>query len=88
VEKEAMLLKDLVLQSVSPQQRRIFEMRYDEGLSSEDIARVLDIRRETVYNQLSIVKNKITGAILTFLVMFMTHASDDSIRELAISIMS
>ena len=88
VEKEALLLKEAVLQNVSQQQRRIFEMKHNEGLSAEEIASRLNIKRETVYNQLSIVKNKITGAILTFLVMFMAHASDDSIRQLVRSIIN
>ncbi len=86
VEKEALLLKEAVLRSVSSQQRRIFEMRYNEGLSPDEIARMLGIKRETVYNQLSIVKSKITDAILTLAVTFMGTASDDSIRQLVESL--
>ncbi len=82
VEKEAMLLKEAVLQNVSPQQRRIFEMRYGDGLSTDEIAGLLGIKRETVYNQLSIVRNKITDAILVFVFMFVGHACDDTVQQL------
>lgn len=82
VEKEAEMIKEALLKRMPPQQRKIFEMAHDEGLSSEEIAHRLGLKRETVYNQLSIARKKIRDAVLLFLVLFAAPFSDDQIVNL------
>lgn len=63
VEKEIELLKRSILKKMPPQQRRIFEMNIDEGLSAEEIADTLGVKRDTVYTQLSKAKKKIIDVL-------------------------
>lgn len=53
LKKEFLRAYDLLLESLPPTQRKVFKMRYDEGLSTEDIALQLNISRKTVQNHLS-----------------------------------
>ncbi|GEM_PF-2304645 len=86
VEKEAELLKRSILRRMPAQQRRIFEMSHDEGLSPEEIAERLGVKRDTVYTKLSKARKEIRDAVLLFLVVFAAHLSDDSIRTILRSI--
>ncbi len=67
VEKEMELLKQALLRRMPPGQRKIFEMSHNEGLSVEEIAGRLGIKRESVYNQLSKARKTIRDAILLLL---------------------
>ncbi len=67
VEKETELLQQALLRRMPPQQRKIFEMSHNEGLSAEEIAERLGIKRESVYNQLSMARKTIRDAILLLL---------------------
>ncbi len=71
VEKETELLQQALLRRMPPQQRRIFEMNHKEGLCAEEIAERLGIKRESVYNQLSMARKTIRDAIL--LLLFFIH---------------
>lgn len=82
VEKEAELLKQALLQRMPPQQRKIFEMNHHEGLSPEEIADRLGIKRESVYNQLSKARKEIRDAILLLLLVFMDISSDDAVIQI------
>ncbi len=67
VEKETELLQQALLRRMPSGQRRIFEMNHNEGLSAEEIARRLGIKRESVYNQLSMARKAIRDALLLVL---------------------
>ncbi len=70
VEKEMELIQWALLQHMSPQQRKIFEMSYNEGFSPEEIAERLGIKRASVYNQLSKARKTIRDTILFLLLTF------------------
>ena len=78
VEKEARLLQQALLRRMAPQQRKIFEMSHNDGLSPEEIAGRLGIKRESVYNQLSIARKTMRDAILFMLLVFTDLSPDDS----------
>lgn len=86
VEKEAELLKNALLRRMPPRQREIFELSHNEGLSPEEIADRLGIKRETVYNQLSKARKEIRDAVLIMLFVFMGISSDDAARQIIDSI--
>ena len=88
VEKEAELLKRAVVRRMPAQQRRIFEMYHDEGLSHEEIALRLGIKRETVYSKLSKSRKEIKDVILVFLIFFTAPQSDEALRELVSSLLN
>ncbi len=67
VEKETELLQQVLLQHMPPQQRKIFEMSNNEGLSAEEIAARIGIKRESVYNQLSKARKTLRDALLLLL---------------------
>ncbi len=67
VEKEMELLKQALLRRMPPGQRKIFEMSHNEGLSAEEIAERLGIKRESVYNQLSKARKTIRDAVMLML---------------------
>ncbi len=77
VEKEIELLKQALLQRMPPQQRKIFEMSYN-GLSAEDIAEQLGIKRESVYNQLSMAKRLIRNALILIILAYAGRSYVDS----------
>ena len=68
--KETELLQQALLRRMPAQQRKIFEMNHNEGLSAEEIAGRLGIKRESVYNQLSKARKTIRDAILFLLLFF------------------
>ncbi len=70
VEKEMELLKQALLRRMPPGQRKIFEMSHNEGLSVEEIAGRLGIKRESVYNQLSKARKTLRDAILLILLFW------------------
>lgn len=79
---DAMLLKkeflrayEALLESLPVTQRKIFRMRYDQGLSTEDIAAQLDISRKTVQNHLSSAVTRMRSSLttLTVLLVLLKH---------------
>ncbi|MDL2319845.1 sigma-70 family RNA polymerase sigma factor [Alistipes sp. OttesenSCG-928-B03] len=88
VEKEAELLKNALLERMPPQQRKIFEMSHTEGLTPEEIAARLGIKRETVYNQLSRARKEIRDAVLLMLLAFMEVSSDDTALKIIDTLLS
>jgi len=53
LKKEFLHAYNTLLESLPATQRKVFRMRYDQGLSTEDIAAQLNISRKTVQNHLS-----------------------------------
>ena len=67
VEKELELLQQALVRRMPAGQRKIFELSHNEGLSAEEIADRLGIKRESVYNQLSKARKALRDAILLLL---------------------
>lgn len=44
---------NLAMRELSKRQKEIITLKYDEGLSNSEIARLLDIKRQSVYNHVS-----------------------------------
>jgi|SRR5690606_26167618 len=55
------------VESLPPQQRVVFQMRYDEGMSNEEIAGILQITEKTVRNQLGRALGKMKAKIIMLL---------------------
>lgn len=87
VQKEAELLKRALLERMPPQQKRIFEMSHDEGLTPEEIAEKLGIKRETVYNQLSKARKEVRDALFVFLSVCAIPESGDTVVKIMDSFM-
>ncbi len=71
VAEEVKLIIMLAISSMPEQRRRIYEMRHEEGLSNEEIADRLCIRKETVAKQLSYGKADIRNALGTLVSFLM-----------------
>lgn len=56
-----------LIESLSPQQRLIFQLRYDEGLTSREIAGQLQVSEKTVRNQLGRALGKVKTRIVFWL---------------------
>lgn len=69
VEKEMELLQKALLRRMPVGQRKIFEMNHNEGLSAEEIAERLGIKRESVYNQLSKARKTMRDTLLFLLLL-------------------
>jgi RNA polymerase sigma-70 factor (ECF subfamily) len=81
VEKEIELLKQAILRRMPSQQRKIFELSHNDGLTPEEIAERLGIKRESVYNQLSKARKAIRDAVLLLLFVFLSLPPDDSVLK-------
>lgn len=67
---ELSLLIDIVVENMPPQRKRIFKMSRKEGLSNEEISRLLDINKRTVENHITAALadlRKILKVVLLFL---------------------
>ena len=69
---DARVLRDELLQAyhallktLTPSQQTILQLRYEQDLSTEEIARLLDISRKTVQNQLRTALVQIRSSLLT-----------------------
>ncbi len=71
VAEEVRIIIMLAISSMPEQRRRIYEMRHEEGLSNEEIADRLCIRKETVAKQLSYGKADIRNALGSLTVLLM-----------------
>lgn len=70
VAKETALLKEAALSRMPQLRRRIYIMYVEEGLSAEEIAKRLDIKKETVYNNMSIVRKEFNELLALFMIFF------------------
>lgn len=70
VAKETALLKEAALSRMPKLRQRIYVLYVEEGMSAEDIARRLDIKKETVYNNMSIIRKEFSELLTLFLILF------------------
>ena len=71
--KEFFSAYEALLQSLPPKRRVIFRMRYQEGLSTKDIAGQLGIKRKTIQNQLGKAIDTLKVSLLRiFIIVFIS----------------
>lgn len=70
-EKEYRELISQALEKLRPQQRQIFELARNQGLSHSAIARQLDLSQQTVSNQMSLALKSIKGHLKGYIVYFL-----------------
>ena len=69
--KEFFSAYEALLQSLPPKRRVIFRMRYQDGLSTKDIAGQLGIKRKTIQNQLGKAIDTLKVSLLRiFIIVF------------------
>src|SRR5690606_3053502 len=61
-----------VVEKMSPQQRLVFQMRYDEGLASQEIAGLLQVSEKTVRNQLGRAIGKVKSRIIASVIFLLS----------------
>lgn len=67
--KELLHAYETLLQSLPPKRQVIFRMRYQEGLSTKDIAEQLGIKRKTIQNQLGKAIDTLKVSLLRLLII-------------------
>lgn len=70
IAKETELLINLAVSRMPRQRRRVFELSRMEGLSNEEIARRLNIRKNAVEKQLTYAMKDIRDLLTTFILLF------------------
>ena len=71
--KEFFSAYEALLQSLPPKRRVIFRMRYQDGLSTKDIAGQLGIKRKTIQNQLGKAIDTLKVSLLRiFIIVFIS----------------
>ena len=71
--KEFFNAYEALLQSLPPKRRVIFRMRYQDGLSTKDIAGQLGIKRKTIQNQLGKAIDTLKVSLLRiFIIVFIS----------------
>lgn len=69
--KELELLVAMAVEKMPPQRKRIYKMSRESGMSSEEIAQILDINKRTVENHLSQALTDIRKMLfITFILFF------------------
>lgn len=66
---------DQLIESLSPQQRIIFKMRFEEEMSSAEIAEKLQISPKTVRNQLGKAIAKLRDSMTLILVLYLLNSN-------------
>lgn len=65
LEKEFFKTYDSLVSAMPPAQQKIFRMRYDDGLSTQEIADILKLSRGTVQNQLTRAVSMLRASLLS-----------------------
>ncbi len=68
---EAKILIDIALRGMTEQRRAIFKMRYEDGLSIDEIALRLNLGKSTVKNNLTMITKALKEVLGIFMVVFM-----------------
>ncbi len=72
--EELLMAYRQVIAQMPQQQRLIFQLRYDEGMSSSEIARHLRLSEKTVRNQLGRAMSKMKARIVCWLIFLLAIA--------------
>jgi RNA polymerase sigma-70 factor (ECF subfamily) len=64
LEKEFMRAYEVLIDTLTPSQQKIFRMRYQQDLATSEIAEQLDISRKTVQNQLGKAVAQLRASLL------------------------
>ena len=67
--KEFLNAYEALLQSLPPKRQVIFRMRYQDGLSTKDIAGQLGIKRKTIQNQLGKAIDTLKVSLLRIIII-------------------
>jgi RNA polymerase sigma-70 factor (ECF subfamily) len=70
-EKEYRELVSQAVETLKPQQRQIFELARNQGLSHSAIAQRLELSQQTVSNQMSLALKSIKGHLKGYIVCFL-----------------
>jgi RNA polymerase sigma-70 factor (family 1) len=73
--KEFVIAFDKLIEALPPQRRTIFKMRFNDNLSSRQIAEMLDLSPKTVRNQISKALLTLKGDLLLLLVISLLQKS-------------
>jgi len=71
IEKEIRLLKDMALDLMPEYRRTIYRLSHDEGLSNDQIAERLNVKKETVYQQLSLARKHLKELMQAIMVLLL-----------------
>lgn len=61
----------MVVERMPPQRMKIYRMSREEGMNSEEIARILGIHKRTVENHLSLALSDIKKVLSMFILLFL-----------------
>lgn len=68
--KELQIAYEKLIDSLPSQQQLIYQMKYNQGLSTTEIASLLNLSPKTVRNQLGRTVNRIRNSLTIFIVVF------------------
>ncbi len=71
ISNEARILIEIALRGMTEQRQTIFKMRYEEGLSIDEIALRLNLGKSTVKNNLTMITKALREVLSIFMVVFM-----------------
>lgn len=70
IAKEVELLREITLGRMPKQRRRIYELSLKDGMKNDQIAKELNISKETVANQLAMARRDLREVLGLFLILF------------------
>lgn len=70
IEKELRILAELTIESMAPQRRKVFKMRYEECKSVEEIAEALNITVATARTHIKLGRKEIQNIFVAYFLMF------------------
>ncbi|WP_028297255.1 RNA polymerase sigma factor [Olivibacter sitiensis] len=68
--KELQMAYQQLIANLPPQQQLIYELKYNKGLSTEEIASMLNLSPKTVRNQLGRTLNRIRDSLIVSIILF------------------
>jgi RNA polymerase sigma-70 factor (family 1) len=73
LQKELVKSYELLVKSMAPAQKQIYEMRFHEDLSTLEIAQQLNISRKTVQNQLTRALTLLRSSLTSIAIIIISH---------------
>lgn len=71
IEKEIKLLKKMALDLMPEYRRNIYKLSHEEGLSNDQIAERLNVKKETVYQQLSLARKHLRELMQAIMILLL-----------------